>query len=113
MRKPYNDANHHPVVSSTIPDSIIAKPGEKVILNAKKTTDPDKNAISYKWWHYHFAGDKPYHEGIVINHKNRKKATIKIPEDATGKDIHIILTVEDNGTPSLKSYHRLIISIQE
>jgi len=111
--KPYNEANHHPIVSSKIPDLIIAKPGEKVILNSKKTTDPDKNEISYTWWHYHFAGDKPYQKEIEINHKNRKKATIKIPEDATGKDIHIILTIEDNGTPSLKSYHRLIISVQE
>ena len=111
--KSYNEANHHPVISSKTPTMITAKPGEEVILNAKKVTDPDKDKISYTWWHYHFAGDNPYHKEIIIDNKNSKKASIKIPKDALGKDLHIIFSVEDNGVPSLKSYHRLIISVRK
>jgi hypothetical protein len=109
----YDEANHHPVISSNIPSKINAKPGEEVILNAKKVTDPDGDKISYTWWHYHFAGDNPYHKKIVIDNKNSKKASVIIPNDALGKDLHIILEVIDNGVPPLKSYHRLIISVRD
>ncbi|WP_370279710.1 hypothetical protein [uncultured Duncaniella sp.] len=35
-----------------------------------------------------------------------------IPHDAAGKNIHIILTVSDSGTPKLSSYRRTIIEVR-
>lgn len=67
-----------------------------------KSSDPDKDEISDSWRHYHFTGDNPYHKEITIDGNNRKKATINIPKVALGKELHIILTVKDNGVPSLK-----------
>jgi len=108
--KSYDEANHHPIISSNIPSKITAKPGEESILEAE-ATDPDGDKISYTWWHYHFAGDNPYHKEIAIDNKDSKKATIMIPKDALGKDLHIILEVKDNGIPALKAYHRLIVTL--
>lgn len=110
--KSYDEANHHPVISPEIPLVIEASPGEMVSLDAKKATDPDKDEISYSWWHYHYAGENPFYKEIVIDSYDRSKATIRIPDDSTGKDLHIILTAKDNGVPSLKSYHRLIILVR-
>lgn len=110
--KAYDEANHHPVISPEIPLVIEARPGETVSLDAKKVTDPDKDEISCSWWHYHYAGENPYYQEIVIDNYDRSKATIRIPDDSIGKDLHIILTAKDNGVPSLKSYHRLIILVR-
>jgi hypothetical protein len=109
----YDDANHHPIISPDIPLSMIAAPGETVSLDALVATDPDGDEVFYSWWHYHFAGYAPYREEIPIENSDRNQATITIPTDAAGKDLHLILTVEDNGLPSLKSYHRLVISVQD
>jgi hypothetical protein len=99
------------VISSNIPLEITAKPGEKVILNTKEVIDPDGDKISYTWWHYHYSGDNPFHKEVAIDNKNSKKATIIIPKDALGKDLHIILEVKDNGVPALKAYQRLIVTV--
>lgn len=39
-------------------------------------------------------------------------ATVQIPSDAGSTTIHIILTIKDNGSPSLYSYCRLIVNVK-
>lgn len=110
--KSYDQANHHPIVSPEIPLSLTAVPGETLTLDALRTIDPDEDEVSHSWWHYHFSGQNPYHSEIEIQGSDGSKSSLTIPNDAAGKDLHIILTVKDNGTPSLKSYHRLVIMVQ-
>ena len=50
--KPYNEANHHPVVSingQAGKDVIYldAKPGDSLVLDASATKDPDGDALTY------------------------------------------------------------------
>ena len=110
--KAYDEANHHPVISDNLPLRMTAEPGESITLDAKQATDPDNDEVFYAWWHYHFAGDSPYHEEISIENNDKSLATILIPEDSAGTDLHLILTVNDNGIPPLRSYYRLIISVE-
>lgn len=54
--KSYKDANHPPVVKLTNALDINAKPGGKINLSAKGTSDPDGDKLSYKWWQYQEVG---------------------------------------------------------
>ena len=54
--KSFKEANHPPVVHLKNALDISAKPGNKIMLNATGTYDPDGNNLSYKWWQYEEAG---------------------------------------------------------
>ena len=87
-----------------------AKPGQLISLNANGTTDPDGNTVTYKWWQYKEAGT---YDGIItINHESESKTSLTIPTEKKQGTIHIILEVADNGTPSLVSYQRIIITVR-
>lgn len=109
---PYSKANHHPIISRKIPSYISAKPGEIIRLDAKGCKDPDGDELSFLWKHYNYAGCSPYEKKINIKDNDNRHAEILIPNDASGKEIHVILLVRDNGLPTLTSYKRIIISVQ-
>jgi hypothetical protein len=107
--KDFQEVNHAPVVRIQGDRLRNVKPGDKVTL-AAAATDPDNDRLAYKWWQYTDAGsakdtvtitnsDSPEHAGFVI-------------PDEPGRQIHIILEVTDNGTPSLVGYQRIVFDIQ-
>lgn len=107
---PYNKANHPPAVNIKQPKTRSVKPGEiiKLIANA---TDPDKNKLTYKWWQYHEVDS--YSGKLILTKDNQSSLTFTVPTDAkAGNDIHIILTVTDNGTPELTRYKRTILRVK-
>lgn len=108
--KSYKDANHPPVVKLVTPLNIKAKPGSKIHLSAKGTTDPDGNKLSYNWWQYKTA--ETYKGVVDIKNAKRKVAWFKVPENATnGETIHIVCEVKDNGIPQLTRYQRVVITV--
>jgi len=133
--KPYEEANHHPVVSINGQEGkdviyLDAKPGDSLVLDASATQDPDGDALTYHWFHYKEAGytgevGKPALADISVNGADQSKATIKVnkscregwlsDERATceeGGVAHVILAVTDKGTPALTSYRRVIIHVK-
>ena len=50
--RPYEDANHPPVVRFGHPPELTAKRGDLVKLSAEGTHDPDGDALSYEWFYY-------------------------------------------------------------
>ncbi len=54
--KGYNEANHPPAPGLAHSDRLTVKSGEKFSLNAKGTTDPDGDSMSYYWFQYPEAG---------------------------------------------------------
>ncbi len=103
----FSDANHKPVIKMKQGDRL-AKAGQKIVLDAGKTTDPDGNNLTYKWWQYKEAGT---YDGLVtLNNPTNAKASFVVPKVNEPKTIHIILEVTDNGTPALVSYKRIIIT---
>lgn len=107
----YEDANHAPVVKLQNPLNLKVSPGEIIKLNAKGSSDPDGDDMEYRWWHYREAGS--YNGTIEIDDAGNQETVFKVPENvSSGKTIHIICEVKDNGTPQLTRYQRVILEIK-
>lgn len=113
--KEFDDANHPPSPTLSGDASrkaieIVAKPGERVELDATGSTDIDGDALSYQWRVYPEAGT--YRGVIEIQDANQMSTHFIVPEDAAGTSTHVLLIVSDDGTPSLTRYRRLIVSCE-
>jgi hypothetical protein len=115
--EPYNKANHHPIAvfnGDTTQQIIKTKSNynETIELDATGSSDPDGDELSYHWWIYPEAGDKPYKKPIQIDNCNKRKASFKIPQDAAAKELHVILEVHDNNRiVPLVDYRRMKIIV--
>lgn len=108
--KPYNQANHPPVVNVEGPLDIRAAPGTTVRLSVAGTTDPDGDKLNYTWWQYQNAGT--YQSSVTIRDADKAVATAEIPADAkSGDTIHLIAEVTDSGKPPLTRYARIIVTV--
>lgn len=105
----YNNANHRPEISVLGELNREVVVGSQVILNANGTTDPDGNGMTFKWWQYKDADNA--NSNLTISHSTSRDSASFIVPDEFGKEIHIILTVTDNGSPDLEAYTRLIFKI--
>jgi hypothetical protein len=74
-------------------------------------SDPDKNALTIKWWQY---GDADTYPGIVtFGNPDALTTTFQVPTDATtGHTIHALIQVTDNGSPALTSFQRVIVTVK-
>jgi hypothetical protein len=110
--KSREQANHPPVVKLAHPLDMKVRPGQKLSLSAKGTTDPDGDALSFQWWQYREAGRDPYPGNVKIEKARQMDASLAIPADAKpGHTIHVICEVTDNGTPPLTRYQRAVMSV--
>ena len=112
--KKYEEANHHPVaaVDGDLNDAIVfksVKSGKTISFDGSKSKDPDNDSIDYSWWIYKEAGT--YEGDIVLEHADQSQITFRIPDDAKGKEIHLILEVKDlNPIASLYDYRRIVMT---
>jgi hypothetical protein len=105
----FANANHAPVISIQGPLQVLAAAGETIRLNAV-LTDADGNAVSINWWQMP-AGS--YTGKVNIISPASTVVKIQVPADAAaGQTIHIIAEAVDNGTPTLASYQRVIITVK-
>lgn len=84
--------------------------GKTVRLDASMTRDAEGDSLSYLWWPQIEAGN--YNELIRIFDQRDKTIELTIPEDAKGKNIHIVCEVHDNGMFNLVGYQRIIIDVE-
>jgi hypothetical protein len=109
--KPYEQANHPPVVKLAHARDMKVRSGNRVSLSAKGTTDPDGDELTFRWWQYQEADT--YDGTIRIKDARKKRASFTVPNDAgEGETIHIICEVTDTGTPQLTRYQRIVIEIE-
>lgn len=131
--KPYASANHNPqlVVNGKPGKEVVyleAKVGEEVTVSADGSKDPDGNALSYNWFLYPEAtsaissavevkdvqgrrGEDFLNAPSVLALSDNHAQAVKANALRKGTE-HLILAVTDNGTPSLTSYRRVIITVK-
>lgn len=111
----YSEANHHPVAvinndSTYSHINIDASVRETLLLDASASFDPDNDTLHYEWMVYNEPGT---YKGIVDLHSdNNGKCRVIIPDDAKGKNFHVILVLTDDGEPSLTVYRRFVIDVK-
>jgi hypothetical protein len=105
----YEKANHPPIARVTGALDRTVKPGERVELSADRSSDPDGDALSLKWWRYDEADSAK--STIDIDGAASKEAGFIVPKEP-GKTIHIIAEVTDRGTPPLTRYRRIVFTIE-
>ncbi|QDT10939.1 DUF1593 domain-containing protein [Planctomycetes bacterium K23_9] len=110
----FDKANHRPVAAFAKNTSqnivhINAKPEEKLTLSAAGSSDPDDDKLSYRWFQYREAGTLP--NEVKIDNSTAVEAKMTVPKTDRAGTRHVILEVKDNGTPSLRSYRRVIVSV--
>jgi hypothetical protein len=129
--------------SGKAPLTIDAQAGVPIVLDASSSSDPDGNKLSFEWAFYPEAGtgipSQPVFAGGLAPvggggsaeeggipsapaglRTPPPRVTIE-PTDAAKVNVipkvagvaHVILTVEDDGTPSLTSYRRVIVRIKK
>lgn len=111
----YGEGNRNPIV--VVGDSkgidiinVDVKAGETVDFNASETYDPDGDELFYRWWIMPESGT--YHDYVEITDSTLPYAQIAVPSDASGKTIHVICEVCDDGKPMLTSYRRIILNVR-
>ena len=137
-------SNHNPRItvnteSGTAPITVITPVGTPVLLDATGSTDPDGNALTYRWFYYPEAGTGIPGQPVLAARPRvgggGDTATGGIPSAPDGGPpqppvrvkldaatspraaatllvpgvAHVILEVTDNGTPNLTSYRRVIL----
>ena len=108
--KPRGEANHPPVVKIAGASRRSVAPGARVELSAEGSSDPDGDALSYRWEYYPEPGT--YRGPLEIVNGDKAKASFVVPDSATSKTIHVVLTVTDAGEPALSRYARVVTTIK-
>ncbi|WP_236974561.1 nucleoside hydrolase-like domain-containing protein [Membranihabitans maritimus] len=109
-------ANHNPIVSvnghqDPTPMILSIQPGKTVSLDASESRDPDGDRLIFNWFIYEeISGNIPFTGKITSDGQN---CQFTIPEDFSGKEIHLILEVLDSGNPALTGYKRIVFQIND
>lgn len=106
--KPYQEANHPPVIAMGQSDAITVQSGQHFGLSAH-ATDPDGDSLTYYWFQYPEAGT---YKGLVnMGAADMPGIYLAAPKVDKPETVHIILQVTDKGTPPLSRYKRTIVTV--
>ncbi len=106
--KSYDEANHPPEVTVEPAGMISVEPGETVSLSAS-ATDPDGDALSYRWWQYWEVDTYPGR--LDLSTSAGTPLDILVPEDLEhGQTIHLIVEVSDATEHPMTRYRRVILT---
>ena len=114
--KPRTEANHPPIAvcngeAGEFVVRLRAAPGERVLLSAKGSSDPDGQTLVAHWLVYPEAGT---YRGVISLSDARGETTgFVTPQVEQTETIHVILQVQDSGRPPLSAYRRAVVTVHE
>ncbi|MBI5384274.1 MAG: DUF1593 domain-containing protein [Verrucomicrobia bacterium] len=86
------------------------KSGDTVRFTSRGSADPDGHAIRTTWFVYREAGTFPGE--IRLESLEGESTGFVAPRVEQPASVHVILQVQDNGTPSLSAYRRVVCLVQ-
>jgi hypothetical protein len=110
----FKQANHnpHPVLNGDGSTDVVvmsAKAGTTVPLSAAGTDAGDEGQkVKVTWWTYPEAGTI---EGASVSSTGGYDAAVSLTPAAKAGTVHVILQAEDDGSPHLVSYRRVVIEV--
>ena len=105
----FDAANHPPDVHVDTDLDLTLYAGQRIVIDASKSTDPDGDALDFDWSHYVEAGT--YRGRVELVPSGPGKATFTAPQVSTRETVHILLAVRDDGGPPLSGYARLVVTV--
>jgi hypothetical protein len=107
----FGRANHPPSVrvKGRLRRTVTA--GDRVVLDASGSTDPDRHGLKFEWVYYpepgSYRGPAPGIHGATSS-----RASFVAPVVDSAKTLHIILIATDEGSPPLTRYQRVIVTVE-
>jgi hypothetical protein len=107
----YGEANHPPEVRLRGETRRAVRSGENVTLDASGSRDPDSGQqLEFEWWIYREPGT--FRGDFAFKNPRTSSISFQAPRVETPVTMHCLLTVRDNGTPSLTRYSRVVLAIE-
>jgi hypothetical protein len=111
----FKKANHNPVAvlngdTTKHVLELTAKPGETVTFSSAGSKDPDGDTFRASWFVYREAGT--FNGEVKLSAATGEQTSLVAPKVKQPATVHLILQLEDSGTPSLFAYRRAIITIK-
>ena len=107
--RPPSAANHAPVAALVSDPRPTVRPGAAVPLSALGSHDPDGDSLSFDWSFY--PEPSSYAGPVAIEDPNAMQTQLITPRVEATTTLHIILTVSDDGAPPLRSYRRVVVTV--
>lgn len=105
----YSATNHAPVIRLDKPAEITVKSGDVFNVSAALSTDPGGDSLGFYWYTYPEAGSAI--GDLVRGVENSESVELTAPKVDKRTAFHVILEVQDKGSPSLKSYKRVLVTV--
>jgi hypothetical protein len=115
----YADGNHNPQLvingnPGTMPLYVTVKGGTVFELNAAGSRDPDGTPLRYHWWQYRELSGALFLQPPAISFAtpNDPTTSVTVPKVTRTTLVHVILEVTDEGTPTMTSYRRAVLTLK-
>jgi hypothetical protein len=111
---PFDGANHNPklVVNGHAGTDVLrldAKPGDTIALHTDGSFDPDGHGMHFRWFFYREASTVG--TTLPLPSDEGPEFRFTVPQVNGPGELHLILEAQDDGSPPLTSYRRVIVSL--
>jgi hypothetical protein len=108
--RPFQDANHPPVVHIEGSRERRATSGAQLTLDASGSSDPDGDSLTFRWFVYPEPGT--FRGDLAIESPASAIARVVAPVVREPQTVHVLVEVTDGGQLALTRYGRVIVTLE-